>query len=66
MKKQVEKYIITKELERIRKMIDDEEDLSYSELLFLQDHQKEIMEMQDIILAEWSGITEEQWNKGEL
>lgn len=57
---------VKKELLRIKKDIENEIGISYSELAYLQSHQKEIMELQDIQLAEWSGITEEEWNNGKL
>lgn len=52
------------ELKRLRGMIDAEKDLSYGELAFLQDHKKEIFDLDDIVLAEWAGIPEEEWHNG--
>ena len=57
---------VKKELLRIKKDIENEVNISYSELAYLQNHQKEIMELQDIRLAEWSGITEKEWNNSKL
>lgn len=54
---------IKDQLRQIREAIDHEEDLSYGEIVFLQEHHKEIYELGDIVLAEWSGILEEDWNK---
>ena len=56
---------IKNELLQIRKSIDNE-NVSYSELFFLQNHKPEILELNDIILAEWAGITENEWNNREL
>ena len=39
---------------------------SYDDLVTLQSYKREILEMCDIQLAEQAGITEEEWNKGEL
>lgn len=57
---------VKKELLRIKKDIENEVNISYSELAYLQNHQKEIMKLQDIRLAEWSGITEKEWNNSKL
>lgn len=59
-----EKDAVIMKLKRLRGMIDAEEDLSYGELAFLQDHKKEIFDLDDIVLAEWAGIPEEEWNNG--
>lgn len=48
-------------LEELRKAIENEEDLSYDDISFLQNHQKEIRELDDIVLAQWAGIPEEEW-----
>lgn len=53
---------IKAELNRLAKAIQNEEDLSYGEIAFLQDHQKEIYELGDIVLAEWAGIPEDVWS----
>lgn len=53
------------ELNRLAKAIQNGKDLSYSELAFLQDHQKEIYELGDIVLAEWAGIPESEWQFAE-
>ena len=39
---------------------------SYEDLFTLQSHKREVLEMGDIILCEQAGITEEEYNKGEL
>ena len=51
---------IKKELKRIKKEIEKEQ-ISYAEIFFLQEHQKEIIEMGDVRLAEWAGIPEEEF-----
>lgn len=56
---------IKQELKRIRKEIEREQ-ISYSELFFLQEHKVEVMELGDIRLAEWAGITEEEWTNQQL
>ena len=57
---------IKQELKRLSKVIEKEQNISYSEIFFLQEHKAEIMQMGDVRLAEWSGITEEEWNNQEL
>lgn len=57
---------VKEELLRISKAIENEESISYSEIAFLESHKEEIMELQDIVLAQWGGISEAEWNKGEL
>lgn len=57
---------LRKELTRLKNAIYNEEDISYDEILFLQCHQQEVLEYGDIRLAEWSGITEEEWNNKKL
>ena len=56
---------IRKELLRIKKEIEKEQ-VSYGEINYLQCFKKEIMELGDIVLAQWAGITEAEWEKGEL
>lgn len=53
------------ELNKLAKAIQNGKDLSYGELVFLQDHQKEIYELGDIVLAEWAGIPESEWQLAE-
>ena len=53
---------IIRELKRLRKRIDNEQGISYGELFFIQEHKKEIFDMEDIVLAQWAGIPEEEWN----
>ena len=37
--------------------------ISYAEIAELQDYHKEIYELGDVVLAEWAGISEDDWNK---
>lgn len=56
---------VKKELETIKKNI-EAECVSRGEIAYLEDHREDIMELQDIVLAQWSGITEEEFNRGYL
>lgn len=49
-------------LEYLRGEIEAER-ISYSEIAELQDYHKEIYELDDVVLAEWAGISEDDWNK---
>lgn len=51
------------ELKRISEEIHGERDISWGELAFLQNHKKEIFMLDDIVLAEWAGISESEWNR---
>ena len=57
---------VKKELEAINSKITNEIDLSYDELVFLENNKEAVMEYGDIKLAEASGISEAEWNRGEL
>ena len=57
---------LRKELTRLKNVIYNEEDISYDELYFLECHKQEVLEYGDIRLAEWSGITEQEWNNKKL
>lgn len=57
---------LRKELTRLKNAIYNETGVSWYELSFLQSHKQEVLQYGDIRLAEWSGITEEEWNKQEL
>ena len=57
---------IKQELKRLSRVIEKEQNISYSEIFFLQEHKKEIMEMGDIVLAQWADISEQEWNNGYL
>lgn len=50
------------DIEAIKENIKNE-CVSYGEIAYLQDHQKEVLETGDIELAEWAGITEEKYNE---
>lgn len=39
------------------------QNISYSEIAYLQSHKKEIIAMDDIELAQWAGISEDEWIK---
>ena len=60
------KETIINKLNRIKEEIMNEEGISYSEIHFLQCNKEIIMELQDIVLAQWAGITEAEWHRGEL
>ena len=57
---------VQKEIKRLAKMIENEEQLSYGELLFLQSHKRAIYNTGDIRLCEWAGITEDEYNNGHI
>jgi hypothetical protein len=40
-----------------------EQNISYGEIAYLQDHKAEIKAIDDIELAQWAGISEEEWNE---
>ena len=54
---------IIETLKSIREAIDDE-GVSYGEIHYLQTHQQDVMDYGDIMLAQWAGISEVQWNNG--
>ena len=56
---------VKKELESIKKSI-EAECISQCEIAYLEEHQQDILELEDIELAQWAGITEEEWNRGYL
>ena len=56
---------VKKELESIKKSI-EAECISQGEIAYLEEHQQDILELEDIELAQWAGITEEEWNRGYL
>ena len=56
---------VKKELEFIKKDI-EAECISQGEIAYLEEHQQDILELEDIELAQWAGITEEEWNRGYL
>lgn len=51
-------------LERIRQAIEDE-NVSYSDIVELQNHTEEIKQLGDPILAEWAGIPEDEFRGGQ-
>lgn len=56
---------MNKKLLEIKKSIENE-NISYAEISYLQCHKQEVLNTGDIELAQWAGITEEEWDKGEL
>ena len=56
---------IKKELEAIKKNL-EAECISQGELVFLENNKEAVMEYGDVRLAEASGISEEEWNRGYL
>jgi hypothetical protein len=40
----------------------DNESISYGEIAELQGYHKEIYELGDVVLAEWAGISEDEWH----
>ena len=49
------------ELKRIKRAILAER-VSYGEIAFIHGHRQEILKMGDILLAEWAGIDENEFN----
>ena len=39
------------------------ENVSYSEIAYLQSHKAEIKAIDDIELAQWAGMSEQEWNE---
>ena len=56
---------MNKELKEILNSIENE-NVSYYELSYLQEHKQEVLDTGNARLCEWAGITEEEYNKGEL
>lgn len=52
-------------LEEIKESIQDE-CISQGEIAYLESHKQEVLDSGDIELCQWAGITEEEYNKGEL
>lgn len=40
-----------------------DENISYEELVYLQNHLDEVYDSDDILLAQWAGISEKDWNQ---
>lgn len=53
---------IRKELKRLRGEV-EEENINWGGIVYLQEHQEEIKELGDIVLAQWAGIPEEEWHE---
>ena len=43
----------------------EKECISYGEVAELQNYHKEIYALGDVVLAEWAGISEDDWNKNQ-
>lgn len=56
------KKTIKKRLLEIKKSIEAEQ-VFQSEICFLADHRKEVKELGDVVLAQWSGMDEEEFNR---
>lgn len=56
---------VTKVLKEIKKSIMNE-DISMSEIAYLQSHKQAVLDFGDIELAQWADISEDEWNKQEL
>ena len=52
-------------LQEIKESIQDE-CISQGEIAYLESHKQEVLNTGDIELCQWAGITEEEYNKGEL
>lgn len=52
-------------LDEIMQSIIDE-DISYDEIAYLNNNQQKVLEYGDIRLAEWAGISEEEWREQKL
>ena len=39
------------------------QNIDYSEIFYLQEHKAEIKAIGDIELAQWAGMSEEEWNE---
>ena len=40
-----------------------EQNISYGEIIYLQDHKAEIKALNDIELAQWAGMSEKEFNE---
>ena len=56
---------VLEELNSIKKSIENES-VSYGELAYLESHKQDILELGDIVLAQWGGISEVEWKAGKL
>lgn len=56
---------IQEQLNSIREEI-EKESVSYGEIAYLQDHKQEVLETGDILLCQWAGISEDEYNSGKL
>ena len=56
---------VLEQLNSIREEIEKEQ-VSYGEIAYLQDHKQEILELGDIVLCQWAGISEDEYMEGKL
>ena len=56
---------VLEQLNSIREEIEKEQ-VSYGEIAYLQDHKQEVLETGDVLLCQWAGISEDEYNNGEL
>ena len=48
-------------LEQIRDALWQERDISYDDIIFLQNHLEEVKALGDVRVAEWEGLDESEW-----
>ena len=53
---------VLKRLKSIKKSIKNQ-NISYDEIFYLENHHAEIIELDDIELGQWGGISEEEWQE---
>lgn len=56
---------ILEQLNSIREEIEKEQ-VSYGEISYLNCHKQEVLDTGDILLCQWAGISEDEYNSGEL
>ena len=56
---------ILEQLNNIKEEI-EKESISYGEIAYLESHKQEVLETGDIVLAQWSGISEAEWEARKL
>ena len=52
---------VLEQLNSIREEIEKEQ-VSYGEIAYLQDHKQEVLETGDVLLCQWAGISEDEYN----
>ena len=56
---------VLEQLNSIREEI-EKESVSYGEIAYLESHRQEVLDTGDITLMQWAGISEDEYNSGEL